>query len=118
VNPLAISRQNKRSTSRRSDGAPGDLIGDRPVKAFIHPAGLPISTSTTKVLRRPVESDASPTPVVPVHLRHTLSASIRRRRYQVSVPMAARQWPKSDSVVLPQCAQFEVMVVSWPSGES
>jgi putative transposase len=56
VSPLAISRQNKRSTSRRSDGAPGDLIGDLPVNSFIQPAGLPISTSTIEVLRRPVDS--------------------------------------------------------------
>jgi putative transposase len=56
VSPLAISRQNKRSTSRRSAGAPGDFIGDLPVNAFIHPAGLPIDTSTVEVLRRPVES--------------------------------------------------------------
>ena len=56
VTPLAISRQNSRSTSRRCDGAPGDLISDRPVNSFIHPAGLPINTSTIEVLRRPVES--------------------------------------------------------------
>src|SRR5436305_13148268 len=55
-NPLAISRQNSRSTPRRCDGAPGDFIGDRPVKAVIHPAGLPTHTSTIEVLRRPVES--------------------------------------------------------------
>jgi len=55
VTPLAISHQNSLSTSRRSDGAPGDFIGDRPVNSFIHPAGLPISTSTIKVLHRPVE---------------------------------------------------------------
>jgi putative transposase len=53
---LAISRQNKRSTSRRSAGAPGDFIGDLPVNAFIHPAGRPIDTSRLEVLRRPVES--------------------------------------------------------------
>jgi transposase InsO family protein len=29
---------------------------DLPVNAFIHPAGLPTSTSTIEVLRRPVES--------------------------------------------------------------
>jgi hypothetical protein len=52
---LAISRQNERSTSRRSDGAPGDFIGDLPVNSFIHPAGLPIGTSELEVLRRPVE---------------------------------------------------------------
>jgi len=36
-------------------GAPGDFIGDLPVKSFIHPAGLPMNTSTNEVLRRPVE---------------------------------------------------------------
>ncbi len=57
VNPLAIARQNRRSTSRRSVGAPGDFIGDLPVNAFIHPAGLPIDTSQfVEMLRRPVES--------------------------------------------------------------
>ena len=55
-NPLAISRQNSRSTSRRSDGFPGDFIGERPVNSFIQPAGLPINTSMIEVLRRPVES--------------------------------------------------------------
>jgi putative transposase len=35
---------------------PGDFIGDRPVNSFIHPAGLPITTSSIEVLRRPVES--------------------------------------------------------------
>ncbi|WP_329359623.1 integrase core domain-containing protein [Streptomyces sp. NBC_01483] len=56
VSPLAISRQNNRSTSRRSDGFPGDFIGALPVNAFIHPAGLPINTSKIEMLRRPVES--------------------------------------------------------------
>ena len=56
LKPLAISRQNSRSTSRRSDGFPGDFIGALPVNSVIHPAGLPIHTSTIKVLRRPVES--------------------------------------------------------------
>ena len=54
--PLVISRQNSRSTSRRSEGAPGDFIGDLPVNSFIQPAGLHINTSTIKVLRGPVES--------------------------------------------------------------
>src|SRR5829696_4215477 len=54
--PLAISHQNSRSTSRRCDGAPDDFIGDRPVNAAIHRAGLPIDTSTLEVSRRPVES--------------------------------------------------------------
>jgi hypothetical protein len=57
VSPLAISRQNNRSTSRRSACAPGDFIGDLPVNAFIHPAGRPIDISQfVEVLRRPVES--------------------------------------------------------------
>jgi len=55
VIPLAISHQNNRSTSRRSDGFPGDFIAALPVNAFIHPAGLPIDTSILEVLRRPVE---------------------------------------------------------------
>jgi hypothetical protein len=56
VSPLATSRQNRRSTSRRSDGAPGDFIADLPVNAFIHPAGLPTATPKLEVLRPPVES--------------------------------------------------------------
>jgi hypothetical protein len=56
VSPLRISRQNNRSTLQRSDGLPGDFIGALPVNSRIHPAGLPINTSTIKVLRRPVES--------------------------------------------------------------
>ena len=56
LKPLAISRQNRRSTSRRNDGAPGDLNGALPVDSLIHPAGLPINTSTIKVLQRPLES--------------------------------------------------------------
>jgi len=54
--PFATSRQNSRSTSRRSEGFPGDFIGERPVNSFIHPAGLPINTSMIEVLRRPVET--------------------------------------------------------------
>src|ERR1039458_6756410 len=53
--PLATSRQNSRSTSRRNDGAPGDFIDERPVNAIIQPAGRPIPTSAIEVLRRPVE---------------------------------------------------------------
>ncbi len=60
LKPLAIPRQNNRSTSRRSDGAPSDFISALPVNSFIHPAGLPINTSTIKVLRGPVESAPSP----------------------------------------------------------
>jgi hypothetical protein len=39
---------------------PGDLIGALPVNPCIHPAGLPMNTSTIKVLRRPVESAVDP----------------------------------------------------------
>src|SRR5512144_2168158 len=56
LSPFAISCQNKRSTSRRSDGAPGDFIGELPVSSFIHPAGLPIATPLDQVLQRPLES--------------------------------------------------------------
>ena len=56
VSPFAISRQNNRSTSRRNDGAPGDLNGALPVNSRIQPAGLPIATPLTRALRRPVES--------------------------------------------------------------
>src|SRR5665648_894520 len=69
VSPLAIKIQNSRSTSRRSDGAPGDFIGDLPVNSFIHPAGLPINTSEIKVLRRPVESALRPQCVLPALAR-------------------------------------------------
>src|SRR5262249_59412058 len=56
VKPFATSRQNNRSTSRRSDGAPGDLIAPRPLNSRIHPAGLPIATLQPRALQRPVES--------------------------------------------------------------
>jgi hypothetical protein len=39
---------------------PGDLIGALPVNPCIHPAGLPMNTSTIKVLRRQVESAVDP----------------------------------------------------------
>ena len=39
---------------------PGDLIGALPVNPCIHSAGLPMNTSTIKVLRRPVESALAP----------------------------------------------------------
>ena len=35
---------------------PGDFIGALPANPCIHPAGLPMNTSTIKVLRLPVES--------------------------------------------------------------
>ena len=56
ANPSAIRRQNARSTSHRNDGAPSDFIGDRPVNSVIHPADLPITTSSIKALPRPIES--------------------------------------------------------------
>jgi hypothetical protein len=56
LRPAAIRRQNNRSTSRRSDGLPGDFIGARPVNSVIHPAGLPIATLLHRALRRPIES--------------------------------------------------------------
>jgi hypothetical protein len=56
LRPLTISRQNDRSSSRRCVGCPGDFIGALPVNSLIHPAGLPINTSTIKMLRGPVES--------------------------------------------------------------
>src|SRR3954452_7782832 len=56
LRPLAISRQNHSSTSRRCDGLPGDFIAEGPVNSFIHPAGLPIATPHIEVLRRPRES--------------------------------------------------------------
>src|SRR5215218_10120329 len=55
LRPLAISRQNHRSTSRRCDGLPGDFIAERPVNSVIQPAGLPIATPHIEVLRRPLE---------------------------------------------------------------
>jgi hypothetical protein len=51
--------QDAPSTSRRCDGLPGDFIGDLPVNSFIHPTGLPSTTSSIEVLRRPVESAPS-----------------------------------------------------------
>ena len=55
--PVAICFQNRRSISRRCDGAPGERIVPRPVNFCIHPAGRPINTPPSiKVLRRPVES--------------------------------------------------------------
>ncbi|MBO0880715.1 MAG: hypothetical protein J2P17_10305 [Mycobacterium sp.] len=56
VSPLATTPRNNPSTSRRSGGFPGDFIGALPVNSRIHPAGLPINTSTIKALRRPDES--------------------------------------------------------------
>ena len=39
---------------------PGDFIGALPVNSLIHPAGLPINTSTITMLRGPVESSFDP----------------------------------------------------------
>jgi hypothetical protein len=44
LEPSPIRRQNHRSTSRRSDGAPGDFTGALPLNSIIHSAGLPIAT--------------------------------------------------------------------------
>lgn len=41
--PHSISFQNSRSMLRRVFGAPGEIIPDRPVNSFNHPAGLPIN---------------------------------------------------------------------------
>lgn len=48
VIPVAICAQNRRSVSRRCDGAPGKRIASRPVNFCIHPAGRPINTSLIK----------------------------------------------------------------------
>ena len=53
---VAICCQDCRSSSGRSDGAPGDRIAPSPVKFCIQPAGRPINTYLIKVLQRPVES--------------------------------------------------------------
>jgi hypothetical protein len=55
-NPPAIFVQNRRSSSRRTGGRPGDRIGGLPVAAAAQPGGRPIHTSVLEVLRRPVES--------------------------------------------------------------
>jgi hypothetical protein len=60
VNPCAMLTQNNRSKSRRIGGHPGERIPGRPVRATIHPSGLPIDTSVIEVLRRPVESTERP----------------------------------------------------------
>src|SRR3954468_2524591 len=73
LNPLATSRQNHRSTSRRCDGLPGDFIAERPVNSFIHPAGLPIATPRIKVLRRPRESALA----AGVRMEHELDVGAR-----------------------------------------
>src|SRR3712207_6613175 len=79
VRPLAISRQNPRSTSRRRDGAPGDLIAALPVNAFIHPAGLPTHTSTLEMLREPLESAQGP----PVTRSEEHTSELQSRQYLV-----------------------------------
>uniref|UniRef100_UPI003974E8C2 hypothetical protein n=1 Tax=Rhodococcus rhodochrous TaxID=1829 RepID=UPI003974E8C2 len=42
--PSATFLQNSRSMLRRVAGAPGEIIADRPVSSFNHPAGLPMNT--------------------------------------------------------------------------
>src|SRR4051794_10042385 len=55
--PVAISRQNLRSTSRGGEGRPGDRIAGRPVCCAVRPVGHAIDhTSIIEVLRRPRES--------------------------------------------------------------
>src|SRR5215210_4010820 len=78
VTPVAMTRQNARSTSRRCAGAPGDFIADRPVNSFIHPAGLPINTPKIRVLQRPVESALAATVGVKDHTRGCAAASTDR----------------------------------------
>lgn len=56
VIPNEIFTQNSRSTSRSSEGAPGERIAPGPVNFCIHPAGRPINTSHSRVLQRPIES--------------------------------------------------------------
>jgi hypothetical protein len=60
---------------------PGDFIGDLPVNAFIHPAGLPIDTSTLEVLRRPVEFALDPMIRV-MHKLSTLDITLPQRHLQ------------------------------------
>ncbi|GAA0621742.1 hypothetical protein GCM10010174_45710 [Kutzneria viridogrisea] len=57
-----VPRQRSTQLLRKRDDRCGDRIpdslgsiADLPINAFIQPAGLPINTSTTEVLRRPVE---------------------------------------------------------------
>jgi transposase InsO family protein len=77
LNPFTISRQNRRSTSRRSDGAPGDLNGPRPVNPIIHPAGLPTATLLHRALRPPIESaQYGSEDFADALLAHTILASV------------------------------------------
>jgi hypothetical protein len=87
--PVAISRQNSRSTSLRSDGAPGDFIGDLPVNSVIHPAGLPIDTSIVEVLRRPVEF-ALYTPRLLISKREAMLAEVASSSFEIVVPVSVR----------------------------
>jgi hypothetical protein len=86
ISPLAISRQNNRSTSRRSDGFPGDFIGALPVSAFIHPAGLPVNTSKIEVLRRPVESALASS------VRESIGRRCRQAAVRASATRSVRMW--------------------------
>jgi len=103
LKPSAIRRQNARSTSRRCDGLPGDFIGERPVNSFIHPAGLPITTSSIEVLRRPVESAQCAVvlvicaPVRPIEPERgcTLARGLRRLgALDQAKGRSATHWPK------------------------
>lgn len=46
VRPVAICPLSRRSTSRQSDGAPGERIAARPATCFCHPAARPMQTSS------------------------------------------------------------------------
>ena len=86
LDPLAISRQNDRSTSRRNDGFPGDFIGALPVNSVIHPSGLPIATLLNQVLRPPVESALVCSVHMPIgelhsHRRSGIRPELKRRSF-------------------------------------
>ncbi|MFJ6141581.1 hypothetical protein, partial [Kitasatospora sp. NPDC092286] len=52
------------------------FIGDRPVNAAIHPAGLPINTSEDEVLRRPIESAPGAVVRVKHHPAHVAAPGV------------------------------------------
>lgn len=83
VIPIATCSQNCRSTSLRSDGAPGDRIAPRPVNFCVHPAGRPINTSMIKVLQRPVEC-ALAALVGVMHQRCGLAPSPQRHHQRIN----------------------------------
>lgn len=76
MKPFAISNQNSFCTSRRCEGAPGDLSADLPVNSLTQLDGLPIDTSHVEVLQRPIE--------------FTLNSSIRMMHQSREVVFVAR----------------------------